>query len=110
VPTRQAVDPSYSLAEALDQVCLVSFESHANQTGHPAPDPLLLGMKAAVVWSHMTNFTMIANGERKGDYFFAEDISDDDVEEITTDDDDSNFMDDDSHDDGNVSVRELPML
>jgi len=43
-------------AKALEKVCLVSFKSHTDQTGHPAPDPLLLGMKAAVVWSHLSNF------------------------------------------------------
>jgi len=47
-------DPSS--AKALEKVCLVSFKSHSDQTGHPAPDPLLLGMKAAVVWSHLSNF------------------------------------------------------
>jgi len=67
-----AASSASAVAEAtealLENVCLIYFESHIHQTGHPAPDPLLLGMKAAMVWSHMANYKMIANG--RYDEFF----------------------------------------
>ncbi len=53
--------------EARSRVCLISFGSHGTREGHPAPDPLLLSMKAAVVWCYMTGFELIANGEKSDD-------------------------------------------
>ena len=40
-----------------------------HQQFHPAPDPLLLLAKAAVVWGKMTGFEIIANGEEDDDAF-----------------------------------------
>ena len=34
---------------------------------HPAPDPLLLFAKAAVVWGRMTGVKLLANGEMDDD-------------------------------------------
>jgi len=98
-------DPSS--AKALEKVCLVSFKSHRDETGHPAPDPLLLGMKAAVVWSHLSNFRLIANGIKEhddyDDYDGEDSEFDDDLlmEEISTDDDNGLHC--------RVSLFELPI-
>jgi len=97
VPAASHRDPSVSSPEAqalLEMVCLVTFKSHTDPTGHPAPDPLLLGMKAAVVWSHMSNFQLIANGEDEQEEYYCfgqEDESDDEscMEEFSMDEDDN---------------------
>ena len=34
---------------------------------HPAPDPLLLLVKAAAIWGRMTGVELIANGEEEDD-------------------------------------------
>jgi len=101
LPSSQ-VDPN---TEALGRVCLVSFESHTSRRGHPAPDPLLLSMKAAVVWSYMANFRMMANGKKEDDYCDdSEAIDELLMEEIPTDDE---MVNEDAS--RKVSIFELPM-
>jgi len=60
-------------------VYLISFGSHQLVEGHPAPDPLILSMKA-VVWSYMTGLELLAVNETKSD------VEDDDefVDHINT--------------------------
>ena len=58
-------------------VCVVHFAGNnvdENTNFHPAPDPLLLVVKAATVWGQMTNHPLLANGSEpdsnmtEGDY------------------------------------------
>jgi len=77
IPLPADMDPP--IENARNRVCLVSFGSHGTQQGHPAPDPLLLIMKAAVIWCYMTGLQLIANGEN--------------IEEEDDDDDDDEFLD-----------------
>jgi hypothetical protein len=42
---------------------MVQFAHHDCTTGHPAPDPLLLAVRAAVIWSWRNNQKLLAAGE-----------------------------------------------
>jgi hypothetical protein len=55
-------------ADALPQrVRMVEFASSSSATGHPAPDPLLLAVRAAVNWSARRNQRLMAAAEPKDD-------------------------------------------
>jgi hypothetical protein len=45
------------------RVCLIRFQGHSESGGHPAPDPMLLGVKAAVNWSRRNSEQMLAAAE-----------------------------------------------
>ena len=49
-------------------VCVVTFNSTWDNTGHPAPDPLLLAMRAANCWSWMVDLPLLASGLAAEDY------------------------------------------
>jgi hypothetical protein len=49
-------------------ICLVSFSSVDETDGHPAPDPLLLVLKAANIWGCMVNMPLLANGKECDPY------------------------------------------
>jgi hypothetical protein len=52
------------------RVCLIRFQDHSKSGGHPAPDPILLGVKSAVNWSR-----------RHSQQMLAQDLEDDDDDE-----------------------------
>jgi hypothetical protein len=45
------------------RVRMVQFYDHGSTIGHPAPDPLLLAVRAAVVWSWRNGQKLLAAGE-----------------------------------------------
>ena len=45
----------------------VAFAAHEEESGHPAPDPLLLTVKAAVNWSARHDFPLLAAGGDQDD-------------------------------------------
>ena len=49
-------------------VCIVVFGDNTDAKMHPAPDPLLLSYKAAVVWAKMTGKRLLANGAHPDPY------------------------------------------
>ncbi|KAG7372731.1 hypothetical protein IV203_018874 [Nitzschia inconspicua] len=48
-------------------VCLITFGGHEDVDMHPAPDPLLLVLKAANIFGIMAGMTMLANGPSDDD-------------------------------------------
>ena len=55
-------------------VCLVTFGNPEDEAKHPAPDPLLLALRAANIWGKLTDFALLANGSSED-----ADISEDDM-------------------------------
>lgn len=56
-------------------VCLLKFGELLEENLHPAPDPLLLVFKSAIVWGKLNNFDMLANGSPP-------DLNDDDDDDM----------------------------
>jgi len=57
-----SVPASIDAANDRRPVCLVRFGSHDAYEEHPAPDPLLLALRAANIWALLVRFPLLANG------------------------------------------------
>jgi hypothetical protein len=56
--SNEAIVPGRNRAE--HRVRLIHFRSHSDRAGHPAPDPMLLFVKAAINWSRRNNQQVLA--------------------------------------------------
>jgi hypothetical protein len=74
LPTDTVIVPT-GLKEQHHRVCKIHFVGQGSSGGHPAPDPMLLVVKAAIVWSAFHNQRLLPAGEAQESDDDASDLS-----------------------------------